>query len=86
MKCLKLSSDKKVEAVVLPAPIALYYAAHAGRGRVKTVSPNLILHQPLSWCRWQSPLRRKINLALIALRENGTYQRIDDKWFGTGAP
>jgi len=26
-----------------------------------------------------SPLRRKINLALIALRENGTYQQIYDK-------
>ena len=30
-----------------------------------------------------SPLRRKINLALIALRENGTYQQIYAKWFGT---
>jgi polar amino acid transport system substrate-binding protein len=29
-----------------------------------------------------SPLRRKIDVALIKLRENGTYQQIYDKWFG----
>jgi polar amino acid transport system substrate-binding protein len=29
-----------------------------------------------------SPLRRKIDRALVALRENGTYQQIYDKWFG----
>ena len=28
--------DKKVDAVVLPAPLLLYYAAHEGKGRVKT--------------------------------------------------
>jgi hypothetical protein len=28
-------------------------------------------------------LRRKINLALISLRENGSYQQIYDKGFGT---
>jgi polar amino acid transport system substrate-binding protein len=35
-----------------------------------------------SWCRLDSPLRRKIDVALIALRDNGTYQQIYDKWFG----
>ncbi|HYV32989.1 MAG TPA: hypothetical protein VEO53_18015 [Candidatus Binatia bacterium] len=29
-----------------------------------------------------SPLRRPIDLALLALRENGTYQLLYDKWFG----
>jgi polar amino acid transport system substrate-binding protein len=29
-----------------------------------------------------SPLRKKIDGALIALREDGTYQQIYDKWFG----
>ena len=83
---LKALLDKKVEAVVLPAPIALYYAAHAGRGRVKTVGPEFNTAPAAIMVPLDSPLRRKINLALIALRENGTYQRIYDKWFGTGAP
>jgi polar amino acid transport system substrate-binding protein len=29
-----------------------------------------------------SPLRKKIDGALIALREKGDYQQIYDKWFG----
>ena len=31
--------DKKVDAVVFSAPVLLYYAAHAGKGRVKVVGP-----------------------------------------------
>jgi polar amino acid transport system substrate-binding protein len=30
-----------------------------------------------------SPLRKKIDGALMVLRENGTYQQIYNKWFGT---
>ena len=75
--------DKKVDAVVLPAPILLYYAAHEGKGRVKTVGPEFNTAPVAIMVQLDSPLRRKINLALIALRENGTYQRIYDKWFGT---
>lgn len=30
-----------------------------------------------------SPLRRKVDGALVTLRENGTYQRLFDKWFGS---
>ena len=29
-----------------------------------------------------SPLRKQIDGALVALRENGTYQQVYDKWFG----
>ncbi len=29
-----------------------------------------------------SPLRKKIDRALLVLRENGTYGQIYDKWFG----
>ena len=78
--------DKKVEAVVMPAPLLLYYAAHEGKGQVKTVGPEFNTAPAAIMVQLDSPLRRKINLALIALRENGTYQRIYDKWFGTAAP
>lgn len=33
-----------------------------------------------------SPLRKKIDCALLVLRENGTYQNIFQKWFGTDSP
>ena len=75
--------DKKVDAVVTAAPLLLYYAAHEGKGRVKTVGPEINTAPAAIMVQLDSPLRRKINLALIALRENGTYQQIYDKWFGT---
>jgi polar amino acid transport system substrate-binding protein len=75
--------DKKVDAVVTAAPLILYYAAHEGKGRVKTVGPEFNTGPIAIMVQLDSPLRRKINLALIALRENGTYQQIYDKWFGS---
>ncbi len=75
--------DKKVDAVVTAAPLLLYYAAHEGKGRVKTVGPEFNTAPIAIMVQLDSPLRRKINLALIALRENGTYQQIYDKWFGS---
>ena len=75
--------NKKVDAVVLPAPMVLYNAAHEGRGLVKPVGPEFNTAPAAIMVQLDSPLRRKINLALITLRENGTYQRIYDKWFGT---
>ena len=78
----KALSDKKVDAVVSAAPLLLYYAAHEGKGRVKTVGPEFNTSPAAIMVQLDSPLRRKINLALISLRENGTYQQIYDKWFG----
>ncbi len=75
--------DKKVDAVVSAAPVLLYYAAHLGKGLVKTVGPEFNTAPAAIMVQLDSPLRRKINVALIALRENGTYQQIYDKWFGT---
>ncbi len=75
--------DKKVDAVVTAAPLLLYYAAHEGKGRVKTVGPEFNTAPAAIMVQLDSPLRRKINLALITLRENGTYQQIYDKWFGS---
>lgn len=75
--------DKKVDAVVTAAPLLLYYAAHEGKGWVKTVGPEFNTAPAAIMVQLDSPLRRKINLALIGLRENGIYQRIYDKWFGS---
>jgi polar amino acid transport system substrate-binding protein len=75
--------DKKVDAVVSAAPVLLYYAAHEGKGLVKMVGPEFNTAPAAIMVQLDSPLRRKVNLALVALRENGTYQQIYDKWFGT---
>ena len=69
--------------MVTAAPLLLYYAAHEGKGRVKTVDREFNTAPIAIMVQLDSPLRRKINLALFGLRENGIYQQICDKWFGS---
>lgn len=72
----------RADAVVLAAPALQYYESHQGSGKVRLVGPefrkrDLGLMVPL-----HSPLRRRIDSALIELREDGTYERLREKWFG----
>ena len=78
--------DNKVDAVVAPAPVLLYYAANEGKGRVKVVGPEFNRAQVAVLVHLDSPLRRQIDLALLVLRENGTYQHIFERWFGVLSP
>ena len=75
--------DKKVDAVVMQAPLLLYYAAHEGKGLVKVVGPEFDRRPVAIEVQLDSPLRKKIDRALVALREDGTYQQLYVKWFGT---
>lgn len=75
--------DGKVDALLFPAPVLRYYAAHEGRGLVKLVGPEFDKREAGIVFPEGSPLRRQINGALVAIREDGTYQRIYDKWFGS---
>jgi polar amino acid transport system substrate-binding protein len=78
----KVLLDKKVDAVVAPSPLLLYFAAHEGKGRVKLVGPVFDNRPVAIELQLDSPLRKKIDSTLIALRENGTYQQLYEKWFG----
>jgi polar amino acid transport system substrate-binding protein len=75
--------DNEVDAVVFDAPVLLYYAANSGKGRVQMVGSIFrkedygIVFQP------NNPLRRQVNNVLLVLREDGTYQQLYDKWFGS---
>jgi len=75
--------QKKVDAVVTGAPVLLYYAAHDGKGRVRVVGPQFETGQIAILFQPDSSLRKRVNVALIALRENGTYQQLYEKWFGS---
>jgi polar amino acid transport system substrate-binding protein len=75
--------DKKVDALLFGGPVLRYYAIREGKGLVTTVGPefskgDLAMAFPVG-----SPLRRQVNHELIAMREDGTYQRIYAKWFGS---
>lgn len=75
--------DKKVDAIVAPSPLLLYYGAHEGKGRVRMVGPVFNTKPVAIELQLGSPLRKKIDGALIAFGEDGTYQQIYNKWFGT---
>lgn len=74
--------SKKADAVVYDAPILAYYALHEGAGEVELVgsvfqreSYGIALVPGSSW-------RKKINYALLSIREDGTFDRLSEKYFG----
>jgi len=73
--------NKDAEAVVFDAPILLYYAANEGKGRVHMVGGPFRKEDYGIVFQQGNPLRKQVNNALLALREDGTYQQIYDKWF-----
>lgn len=70
------------DAIVYDAPVLQYYASHGGRGRVRVVG---LVFQELNYgiaTQFDSPYRKRINLAFLRLIETGQYQELYDKWFG----
>jgi polar amino acid transport system substrate-binding protein len=76
-------TDKQVEAVVFDSPVLLYYAANDGKGQVSLVGSPFRKEDYGILFRRGDPLRQDVNVALLRMRENGTYQRLYDKWFGS---
>jgi polar amino acid transport system substrate-binding protein len=73
--------DKQVDAVVFDAPVLLFYAAKEGKGRVHMVGSAFRKEDYGIVFQRSNPLRKQVNVALLALREDGTYQQLYDKWF-----
>lgn len=71
----------EVQAVVFDAPVLLYYAANKGADKVQVVGSMFNEEDYGIAVETGSPLRKRINRALLALRENGEYQALYDKWF-----
>ena len=74
--------DKRVEALLLGAPPLRYYAAHQGSGLVRIVGTEFNRGDVAFVVPIGSPLRRQINGILLTLREDGTYERIYERFFG----
>ena len=71
-------------AVVFDAPVLLYYAAHEGKGKVSIVGPVFRKESYGIVFPHNSPYRKPVDKVLLTLKENGTYQRLYDKWFAAG--
>ncbi len=70
-------------AVVYDSPVLRYYAATEGAGDVEVVGP---LVQPQGYGMAfpeGSPLVPPLNLEFLKLREDGTAQELDDRYFGS---
>ncbi len=76
-------ADKEVDAVVYDAPTLQYYANHQGKNKVKVVGSPFKLQNYGIALPINSPYRKSINFALLNLMEDGTYNQIKEKWFGT---
>lgn len=71
-----------IDAVVYDAPSLMYYAQTEGRGRVTTVG-SVFAPQDLGMAvREGSPLRERINRALLQLIQEGEVARLKADWFG----
>lgn len=76
-------TDQKVDAVFANAPALRYFVSHDGAGRASVVGPE-VNRQDIGFVfQLNSPLRRQVNHELLAMREDGTYQRIYETWFGS---
>ncbi len=81
---LEALQNGEVEAIVYDAPILLFHAANAGKGKVSVVgsvfrreSYGIAFPNGSKW-------RKPVNFALLSLRESGEYDQIREKWFGAG--
>jgi polar amino acid transport system substrate-binding protein len=73
--------SNKVDAIVFDAPVLQHYASHDGRGRVQAVGAVFQKEDYGIVFPLGSALRKRVDATLLSLREDGTYQRIHDKWF-----
>ncbi len=73
--------DRQADAVVFDAPVLLFFAAKEGKGRVQMVGAPFRKEDYGIVFPRNHALRKRVNVALLGLREDGTYQQIYDKWF-----
>jgi ABC-type amino acid transport substrate-binding protein len=72
----------RVDAVVYDFPVLSHYAVNDGKEKVRLVGP-VFQHEPYGIALPEgSPLRERINQALLQILESGEYARIYAKWFG----
>ena len=78
-----LLAKGNAQAVVYDAPVLLYHAATKGRGQVQMVGAIFKEETYGIALPTGSPLRKPINEALLKLKQDGTYEELYNKWFGS---
>lgn len=73
----------EVPAIVYDSPILLYHVANENKGHVAVVGPVFRRESYAIAFPNNSPWRKPVGVALLRLKENGTYDQIREKWFGS---
>lgn len=73
----------RVEAAMHDTPNVLYYIATAGDGEVKAVGEQMMAHEYGIGFPKGSKLVPQVNEVLAKMREDGRYDAIYEKWFGS---
>ena len=74
--------SRSIDAVLYDAPNVGYFARTKGEGKVKTVGPLYEGQQYGIALKSGSEWVDDVNEALAAMKEDGTYKTIYEKWFG----
>jgi ABC-type amino acid transport substrate-binding protein len=81
---LQMLRQGEVQAVVLSAAVLQYLAAQPANRMLQVVGPIFRPYKIAMAVRYGSPLRKRINEALLAMYQDGTYEAIHAKWFTQG--
>jgi ABC-type amino acid transport substrate-binding protein len=81
---IRMLTHGEVQAIVLNSAALQYLAAKRGKGVVQVVGPIFRPYKVGIVVREGSPLRKRINEALLAMYADGTYEDIYAKWFSRG--
>lgn len=73
------------DAVVYDAPVLRYFVAHQGDGAVLMAGPVFQEDNYGFVFRIGSHLRKPVDQTLLAMREDGSFGMIEEKWFGDDA-
>jgi polar amino acid transport system substrate-binding protein len=73
---------KEVDAFIAPGSLLSYYSSHEWDNKVEIVGRPFRERLYSIVMPKNSPYRKPINQAILTLKENGTYRRIYQKWFG----
>lgn len=71
------------DAVVFDAPVLAFYVRSSGKEHANLAGPIFLRENYGIALPSNSPLKEPINQSLLRLRENGEYDRLHAKWFGS---
>ncbi|SFR34562.1 transporter substrate-binding domain-containing protein [Litoreibacter janthinus] len=78
-----LFGEGALDAVVFDKPILAYYAANKGRGEARLLDRTFKPENYAMALPTGSPLREQIDQSLLKIREDGSYDSLRAKWFGS---